>query len=93
MMLMGLEVPPPEIDGVAIRSADPLPLDKRIGGTFLWQMDPWMVQRTYGGVGMDEQWPMLGLFTPYWVGRLDGVITEGTGLALAWKETGEVHEE
>ena len=87
--IMGIEIPPPEIDGIAIRSEDPLPLDQRIGGTLLWQMDPWMVQRDYGGVGMDTQWPMLGLFTPYWVGRMDGVITEGSGLALAWKDTGE----
>ena len=87
--LMGLEIPPPKIDGVPIRSVDPLPLPKRIGGTFLWQMDPWMVKREYGGIGMDEQWPMLGMFTPYWVGRLDGVITEGSGLALGWRDTGE----
>ena len=86
---MGLEVPAPKIDGVPIRSVDPLPLDKRIGGTFLWQMDPWMVLREYGGIGMETQWPMLGMFTPYWVGRLDGVITEGGGLALGWKDTGE----
>jgi hypothetical protein len=87
--VLGLEVPPPAIDGIPIRSADPLPLDKRIGGTLLWQMDPWMVQRDYGGVGMNVQWPMLGLFTPYWVGRMDDVINEGTNLVLAWKETGE----
>ena len=91
--VMGIQIPAPDIDGIPIRSVDPLPLDQRIGGTFLWQMDPWMVQRTYGGVGMDTQWPMLGLFTPYWVGRMDGVITEGTGLALAWKDTGEPCEE
>ena len=88
--MMGvLEIPPPTIDGIPIRSADPLPLDKRIGGTLLWQMDPWMVQRNYGGIGMDVQWPMLGMFTPYWVGRMDGVIAEGAGLVLAWKDGGE----
>ena len=61
----------------------------RADGTFLWQMDPWMVLREYGGIGMEEQWPMLGMFTPYWVGRMDGVISEGDGLALGWRDTGE----
>ncbi|MCB9727890.1 MAG: hypothetical protein H6746_05310 [Deltaproteobacteria bacterium] len=86
--VLGLEIPAPKIDGIPIRAVDPLPLAKRIGGTLLWQMDPWMVQREYGGVGMDHQWPMLGMFTPYWIGRSDGLITEGRGLALAWKDTG-----
>ncbi len=87
--VFGIEVPPPKIDGVPIRSADPLPLSKRIGGTMLWQMDPWMVKREYGGVGMDTQWPMLGMFTPYWIGRADGLIMEGATLSLGWKDTGE----
>ena len=87
--VLGLEVPAPKIDGVPIRSADPLPLDKRIGGTFLWQMDPWMVKREYGGIGMETQWPMQGMYTPYWVGRMDGVISEGTNLALGWRDTQE----
>jgi len=87
--VFGVEVPPPKIDGVPVRSVDPLPLPKRIGGTLLWQMDPWMVKREYGGVGMDTQWPMLGMFTPYWVGRADGVISEGRGLALGWRDSGE----
>ncbi len=90
--ILGIEVPAPRIDGIPVRSVDPLPLPKRIGGTFLWQMDPWMVQREYGGVGMDTQWPMLGMFTPYWVGRMDGAIAEGGGLALGWRDTGEACE-
>ncbi len=88
--VLGLEVPPPRIDGEPSRSVDPLPLDMRIGGAFLWQMDPWMLERDYGGVGMDEQWPMLGMTVPYWIGRADGTIREGAGLALAWRDTGEV---
>lgn len=87
--IMGLEVPAAKIDGVPIRSVDPLPLDKRIGGTFLWQMDPWMVKREYGGIGMETQWPGAGMFTAYWVGRMDNVIQEGAGLALGWQTTDE----
>jgi len=87
--VMGIEVPAPAIDGIAIRSVDPLPLEKRIGGTFLWQMDPWMVKREYGGIGMETQWPGSGLFTAYWVGRRDGAITEGSGYALGWETTDE----
>ncbi len=67
---------------------DAIPLPKRVGGAFLWQMDPWMAKREYGGTGMDEQWPMLGLTAAYWVGRSDGVITEGDGMALAWRDLG-----
>ena len=37
---------------------------------------------------MDEQWPMLGLTAAYWVGRSDGVITEGDGMALGWRDVG-----
>ena len=85
--ILGIDIPPPKIDGIPTRAVDPLPLPKRIGGTLLWQMDPWMVLREYGGTGMDTQWPMLGMFTPYWIGRADGVITEGQGLALAWRAT------
>ena len=92
VIVLGIEVPGPGIDGIAVRAVDALPLDKRIGGTMLWQMDPFMVQRTYGGVGMHRQWPMLGMFTPYWIGRADGVITEGRDLVLAWEETGETCE-
>ncbi|MDP6942855.1 MAG: hypothetical protein QF464_01795, partial [Myxococcota bacterium] len=86
---LGFEIPAPKIDGIAVRSVDPLPLSKRIGGGFLWQMDPWMVQREYGGIGMETQWPMAGMFTPYWIGRMDGAITEGAGLALGWEDTGQ----
>ena len=60
---LGIEIPPPRIDGIPVRSVDPLPLDKRIGGPMLFQMDPWMVKRDYGGIGMDEQWPMTGMTT------------------------------
>ncbi len=90
--VLGVDVPPMKIDGIAVRSVDPLPLDKRIGGTMLWQMDPWMVQRTYGGVGMRTRWPGPGMFVPYWVGRSNDTITEGQGLALAWRDTGTACE-
>ena len=42
---------------------------------------------------MNTQWAMAGLFTPYWVGRIDDVISEGTGLFLAWKDTTDSFEE
>ena len=62
-----------------------MPLPKRVGGAFLWQIDPWMVKREYGGTGMDRQWPMLGMTAAYWVGRMDGVIFEGAGMVLGWQ--------
>ncbi len=88
VVVMGIPVPPAKIDGIPVRSVKPLPLSKRIGGTMLWQMDPWMVKREYGGVGMDTQWPMIGMFVPYWIARADGWTTEGANLALAWRDTG-----
>ena len=86
--VMGIEVPSPGLEDDWPRAAEAIPLPKRVGGAFLWQMDPWMAKREYGGTGMDEQWPMLGLTAAYWVGRSDGVITEGDGLALGWRDTG-----
>jgi hypothetical protein len=84
--VMGISFPAPGLEDDWPRAADPVPLPKRVGGAFLWQMDPWMVKREYGGTGMDRQWPMLGMTTPYWVGRMDGVISEGEGLALGWRD-------
>jgi hypothetical protein len=85
---MGIELPAPGLEDDWPRAAVAIPLPKRVGGGFLWQMDPWIARREYGGIGMDEQWPMLGLTVAYWVGRADGVITEGEGLALAWHDIG-----
>ena len=87
--VLDLELPSPGLEDDWPRAVDAIPLGKRVGGAFLWQMDPFMAKREYGGTGMNEQWPMLGLTAPYWVGRADGVITEGASLALGWKDTGE----
>ena len=86
--VMGIEIPAPGLEDDWPRAVDAVPLPRRVGGAFLWQMDPWMAKREYGGTGMDEQWPMLGLTAAYWLGRSDGVITEGTGMALGWRDLG-----
>jgi len=90
--VMGIEVPGPGLEDDWPRAVDAIPLPKRVGGAFLWQMDPWMAKREYGGTGMDEQWPMLGLTAAYWVGRSDQVIAEGEGMALAWHDLGPCEE-
>ncbi|NOZ01051.1 MAG: hypothetical protein GXP54_04080 [Deltaproteobacteria bacterium] len=87
--IMGIEVPAAGLEDDWPRAKDAVPLPKRVGGGFLWTIDPWMVKREYGGTGMNEQWPMLGMTVPYWIGRSDGVISEGQGMALGWRETGE----
>jgi len=87
--IMGMELPAAGLEDDWPRAVDTPPMHKRVGGGFIWTIDPWMVKREYGGVGMDEQWPMLGMTVPYWMGRADGVITEGEGLALGWRDTGE----
>ena len=89
IVVSGIEIPPPRLEDDWPRAIDAVPLPKRVGGAFLWQMDPWMVKREYGGIGMDEQWPMLGLTVPYWVGRMDKLIEEGQDLRLSWRDTGE----
>jgi len=86
--IMGIEIPAPGLEDDWPRAATAIPLPKRVGGAFIWQMDPWMAKREYGGVGMNEQWPMLGMTAAYWLGRSDGVIKEGEGLALAWRDIG-----
>ena len=87
--VMGVELPAPGLEDDWPRAVNAIPLPKRVGGAFLWQMDPWMAKREYGGIGMDEQWPMLGMTAPYWVGRADKVIEEGQNLVLVWRFLGE----
>ena len=84
----GVEIPSPGLEDDWPRAVNAIPLPKRVGGAFLWQMDPWMAKREYGGTGMNEQWPMLGMTAAYWSGRSDGVIEEGAGLVLAWQKIG-----
>ncbi len=81
-----------ELDAVGLndsnpRAVDALPLSMRVGSGFMWTGDPWRVVREYGGAARTWQYPMLGMTTPYWVGRADGAIDEGAGLALGWRST------
>lgn len=89
LVILGVEIPAAGLEDDWPRAIETPPMPKRVGGGFVWTIDPWMVKREYGGTGMDEQWPMLGMTVPYWLGRADGVITEGEGLALGWRDTGE----
>jgi hypothetical protein len=90
--VLGLEIDNNSLEDDWLRAVDAIPLPQRVGGGFLWQMDPWMAKREYGGAGMDEQWPMLGMTVAYWAGRAHGLITEGQGLGLAWQPTQEACE-
>jgi len=87
--VVGVNLPAPGLEDDWPRAVSAIPLPRRVGGAFLWQMDPWMARREYGGTGMNEQWPMLGMTAPYWVGRADGVIEQGRDLTLAWRSLGE----
>lgn len=90
--VLGLEIDNDMLEDDWPRAVNAVPLPRRVGGAFLWQMDPWMVKREYGGTGMDEQWPMLGMTVAYWAGRASGVITQGQSTALAWQPTGTACE-
>lgn len=77
------------------RAVEGLPLSFRVFGSFLWQMDPFMMYRDYGGESGKEakvQWPGQGLSTAYWTARAQGLITEGQGAALGWRDSGELCE-
>lgn len=86
--VLGVEVPGPGLEDDNPRATEALPLWRRdIGGAILWAYDPWQVIRNRG-TPYTRQYPMLGMTTPYWIGRSDGVIDEGADLALAWRDTG-----
>ncbi len=71
------------------RAATALPLGMRTGGGFLWTGDPWRLRHAPGAGAYRTQFPMVGMTAPYWIGRADGVIDEGAGLALGWRATGQ----
>ena len=86
----GIEIAPGWIEDELPRAVEGLPLPYRVPGSFLWAMDPFMLRRDYGGGAAKKQWPMVSMTLPFWVGRLQGTIEEGEGMALAWRDTGEV---
>ncbi|MBM4352183.1 MAG: hypothetical protein FJ109_00060 [Deltaproteobacteria bacterium] len=75
------------------RAVKGLPIRYRIGGPFQWQEDPFQLHKDYGDRNGRTQWPMSGLSAAYWTGRLQGTITDGAGLVLAWREDGETCRE
>src|SRR5690606_10532911 len=80
--LLGLELPAPGMSDESPRAVEPLPVSMRFGSGFMWTGDPWRVVRETGNPHT-MQYPMLGLTVPYWVGRSDGVISDGANLVLA----------
>ena len=75
------------------RALNALPLSMRTGGGFVWTGDPWRLRYQPGSWGFRTQFPMLGMTAPYWIGRADGVIEEGQGMALGWRATGTACDE
>jgi hypothetical protein len=71
------------------RAVSGLPIKYRIGGPFQWQEDPFQLKKDYGDRNARTQWPMSCFSVAYWTGRLQGTITDGHGLVLAWHETEE----
>ncbi len=66
-------------------AASPLPMDLRAYGDFIWQRDPYQID--YGSDGR-EQSPGVDYIEAYWMARHHGLITEGAGQVLAWRDEG-----
>lgn len=71
-------------DGLA---SDGLPPRLRIYADFMWQRSPFQIGESYAVDGQ-KQSPGRDLTEPYWLGRYYGMIGEGQGTVLAWRETG-----
>jgi len=70
------------------RALKGLPVKYRIAGPFQWQEDPYQLYKDYGDRNGRTQWPMSCFSVAYWTGRMQGTITDGAGLALAWRDMG-----
>lgn len=89
MTVLGIEVPAAGLEDERPRSVEGLPLHLRIPGDFQWQMDPFMLYRSYGGSEGKRQWPMQGFSVAFWMAMVNELTSKGKGHALAWKETAQ----
>jgi len=87
IVILGIEIPLGSLEDELPRATKGMPIPWRVPGSFQWQMDPFMLYRDYGQKEGRVQWPMQGFSVAYWTGRMQGVIPEGKGKALGWKET------
>lgn len=71
-------------DGIA---SDGLPPHLRIYADFMWQRSPFNIGESIAIDGQ-KQSPGRDLSEPYWMGRYYGMIGEGDGQVLAWREDG-----
>ncbi|MCZ7583219.1 MAG: hypothetical protein M5R36_07710 [Deltaproteobacteria bacterium] len=89
--LFGIEIVPgpgvnPEFEMI---SGAPLPVGMRVPHDLIWHFSPFNLQRDRGANAGRAHMSFADLTLPYWIGRVAGRITEGDGMALAWKDTGE----
>lgn len=101
--LLGLQVPGEPITGACdggpaecrfddgmcadAYAVEPLPPAQRQFTDFLWQRNPYAIG--YGShLEGHRQSPGLDLVEPYWMARQIGVITQGRGQVLAWRDGG-----
>jgi hypothetical protein len=89
IVLFGIEIDIGDISDELPRAVEGMPIPWRIPGSFQWQMDPYMLYRDYGSSEGKVQWPSQGFSVAFWTGRMQGTITEGEGMALGWRDTGE----
>ena len=86
--LFGLVIVEGWIEDEFARAVEGMPVQYRVPGDFQWQMDPFMLYRSYGGREATVQYAAMGFPVTYWVGRMQGLIDAGAGTALGWQDTG-----
>jgi hypothetical protein len=72
------------VDGIA---SSGLSADQRRYADFMWQRSPFDLGESPAVDGM-KQSPGRDLSEPYWMARHDGLIEEGRGQVLAWRDDG-----
>jgi hypothetical protein len=72
-------------DGLA---SDGLPPSLRIYADFMWQRSPFAIGEEHALDGQ-KQSPGRDLSEPYWMARYYGMIGEGSGQVLAWRQVDE----
>lgn len=86
--IFGITIELGDLEDELPRAVEGMPIEWRVPGSFQWAMDPYMLERLYSGYEGKKQWPMQGFSVAYWTGRLQGLIPDGEGSALGWRDTG-----
>lgn len=104
MTVLGIAIPGESISGECSDTSDEcglttglcatamadhaLPVPLRDVQDFQWQRNPYKLGSTSSSQGT-QQYPGIDYLEPYWLARYFGLITDGDGQVLAWKDDGD----